>query len=173
LHEKRLQVAGLAAPDDWDGEMPEIPDDIAAVDHDELSNLLGAFVRAFSTATWYASKAYIESGFYDDIADYLESAAMLEAEESNDTKRRAAARTDEMVVAAKALHRGAYSDYVRFRDLANTLKMRHATVSRVGGFVGDEAEAEDMGAIKRSVRGKAAGAAKGTAKGTGRSRSRK
>ena len=175
LHEKRLGVAGLAAPGDWEGDMPEIPDDMAGSDHDELSNLLGEFVNAFSTATWYASRSYIESGFYDDIVDYLENVALLESTETNDTKRKAEARTDDGVVAAKALHRAAYSDYVRFRDLANTLKMRHATVSRVGGFMTDESESEDVrSSLKLSnTRGKGVGTGRGTGKGSSRARSRK
>ena len=38
----------------------------------------------------------------------------------------------------------AYSDYVRMRELGKTLKIRHATVSRVGGFVAEETETEDQ-----------------------------
>src|SRR4051812_19698033 len=63
LHDKALSLAGLGAPSDWDGEMPELPDDIATEDHDSLSNLLGQFASCLSTSTWHATKAYIEHGF--------------------------------------------------------------------------------------------------------------
>ena len=171
LHEKQLDLAGLAPPDDWEGDMPDIPDDVAAVDHNELSNLLGRFANAYSTALWQASTNYIEHGFYEEIAEYLEQDALLNADESNDTKRRARAKTDESVVAARSLARSSYSAYVRFRDLSKTLEFRWKTVSRVGGFVGDEAEAEDARTSKASTRGRALGSGKGTARGSGRGRS--
>jgi hypothetical protein len=173
LHDKQLTLAGLGAPKDWEGEMPEVPEDIATEDHDSLSNLLAAFSNALSTALWQASMAYIEAEFFSDIAEYLENVAIVDSTESNDTKRKADARTNESVVGAKALHRSRYSDYVRFRDLAKTLEHRLRTVSRVGGFVGDEAEAEDARASKPSTRGKSAGASKGTARGSGRRVSRR
>jgi hypothetical protein len=158
LHDKAIAVAGLGAPPDWEGEMPVIPDDLASTSHDEMSNLMGRFVNALSTATWRASTAYVEHGFYVQIADYLEAVAILESDQSNEAKRKAQAATSEPVVSAKALVQSAYSDYVRFRDLATTLKIKHATISRVGGFVGDEAESEDqMGAPRLSTRGTSAG----------------
>ena len=42
MHDRALALAGLGEPSDWDGEMPELPEDIASEDHDSLSNLLGA-----------------------------------------------------------------------------------------------------------------------------------
>jgi len=171
LHDKRLALAGLGEPGKWQGDMPELPPDIGAIDHAHMANLLGELANALSTSLWQASKAYIEADAYNEIAEYLEDIALLDANESNEGKRRAAARTDERVVSARSLQRTAYHDYVRFRDLAKTIEHKWRTVSRVGGFVGDEAEAETAGAIKRSTRGKSIGAAKGTAKGTGKARS--
>lgn len=173
LHEKQLAVAGLSGESVWEGDEPAVPEEIAALDHDELSNLLAAFTNAYSTALYFASKSYIEHGFYEQIVEYLESVALFESEQSNDTKRKAEARIYEPVVAAKALAQSAYSNYVRFRDKGTTLKLKHATVSRVGGFMSDESEAEDTSAAKKSTRGKSAGNAKGRSRGTGRARSRK
>lgn len=173
LHDKSIAVAGLGAPPDWQGDMPEVPDDIGTVDHSELANLMAQFVNALSTALWHSSKAYVESGLYQDIVDYLTNIAITESDQSNDTKRRAEANTDESVIMAKALYRTAYSDHVRFRDVARTLELRWKTVSRVGGFVGDEADGDDASAIKRSTRGKSAGASKGRSRGSTRMRSRK
>ena len=165
LHDKNLAVAGLGEPNGWEGKMPELPADIASLDHVEMANLLGSFANALSTALWQASKAYIEADAYDAIAEYLEDVAMLDANESNEGKRKAQARTDERVVAARSMQRTAHHNYVRFRDLAKTIEIRWRTVSRVGGFVGDEAEAETAGAIKRSTRGQSRGDAKGSARG--------
>jgi hypothetical protein len=165
LHDAALEVAGLAAPADWDGDMPQVPDNIAAVDHSELSNLLAQFVNCQSTALWHASTAYIEAGYYDEIAEYLENVSLVNSAQSNDTKRKAEAKTTDAVMAAKTLQRNAYSDYVRFRDLAKTLELRWKTVSRVGGFVGDEAEGEEASASKSSTRGMSAGASKAKTKG--------
>jgi len=173
LHDKALGIAGLGEPNGFEGNIPDIPHDIGTIDHEQMSNLLGDFANALSTALWQASRAYIEADAYGEIAEYLEDRAMLDANESNEAKRKAQARTDERVVAAKALERTAYHNYVRFRDLAKTIEHKWRTVSRVGGFVGDEADAEVAGAIKRSTRGKAAGTARGTAKGSGRAQSSK
>lgn len=173
LHSKALAVAGLGEPGDWDGEMPEIPKDIGVVDHALMATLLGDLASALSTALWNASKCYVEADAYHEIAEYLEDVALLEADESNEGKRKAQARTDERVVSAKALERTSYHNYVRFRDLARTLEHQWRTVSRVGGFVSDEADAETAGAIKRSTRGQAAGGARGSAKGEIKRRPRK
>lgn len=174
LHDKSLALAGLGEPTDWDGPMPEIPQDVAAEDHDTLSNLMADFATAHSTAIWWASKSYVEHGFYDQIVDYLEATVILGSQESNESKRKAEAATSPPVVAAKALAQSAYSDYVRFRDLAKTLKVKHATVSRVGGFVGDDTEVEDQDeAPKRSSRGQARMSGRGTSRGGGRIRGRK
>ena len=173
LHDKSIAVAGLGGPNGWNGDMPEIPQDMAAVDHDEMANLLGGFANALSTALWNASKFYIEADAYDEIAEYLEDIALLDADESNESKRKAQARTDERVVAARALQKTSYHNYVRFRDLARTIEHKWRTVSRVGGFLGDEAEGETAHAIKHSTRGQAAGAARGTAKGEVRRQPRK
>ena len=64
-----------------------------------------------------------------------------------------------------------YLDSAAQGDLARTIELKWRTVSRVGGFVGDEADEETAGAIKRSTRGKAAGNAKGNARGSARARS--
>jgi len=166
MHDKALSVAGLGEPSDWDGDMPEMPDDIASLTHDELSNLHAEFTNAYSTAMWYASRFYVEADAYEEIADYLENVCLSDSEQSNDTKRKAEARTDERVVAAKALERDAYRNYVRFRDLAATLDRRARAVSRVGGFVSGEAEMEEeRPARAMTSRGNAAGNSRGDAKG--------
>ena len=171
LHDKALAVAGLGEPADWEGDMPELPSDIAQLDHHQMSSLLGDLANAMSTALWQASRNYIEADILDEIAEYLEDVALLDSDESNESKRKADARTDEAVVAFRGMQKIAYHNYVRFRDLARTIELKWRTVSRVGGFVGDEAEAEVAGAIKHSTRGKAAGNAKGNSRGTGRARS--
>lgn len=169
MHDRALALAGLGEPSDWDGEMPELPEDIATEDHDSLSNLMGKFASVLSTSIWHASKAYIHHGFYKQVADYLEDVAILESDQSNEQKRKAQAATNEAVVTARALEQSAYSDYVRMRELGKTLKIRHATVSRVGGFMGDEAETEDQDeAPKRSSRGTGAGTSRGGGRGSGR-----
>jgi hypothetical protein len=173
LHDKSLAIAGLGEPGDWEGDMPDIPSDIGTIDHEQMANLLGELASALSTSLWWASKSYIEADAYNEMAEYLEDVALLDADESNESKRKAQARTDERVVIAKALEKTAYHNYVRFRDLAKTLEHKWRTVSRVGGFIGDEADGEAASAIKRSTRGKAAGTAKGGARGTGRARSSK
>ena len=171
LHDKALAVAGLGEPDDWNGNMPAIPEDIGTVDHEMMANLLGDLASALSTSLWHASKYYIEADAYDEIAEYLEDIALLDADESNEGKRKAAARTDERVVSARALQKTAYHNYVRFRDLARTLEHQWRTVSRVGGFISDEAEGEAASAIKRSTRGQAN--ARGSARGEIRRKPRK
>lgn len=173
LHDKNLAIAGLGAPDDWEGNMPFIPEDIASTDHEMMATLLGDFANALSTAIWQASKAYIEADAYDVIAEYLEDVALLDADESNEGKRKAQARTDERVVAARALQRQSYHNYVRFRDLGKTIEIRWRTVSRIGGFVGDEADAETAGAIKNSTRGKAPGTARGSGRAEIRSKAKR
>ena len=173
LHDKALAVAGLGEPSDWEGDMPELPNDIAAVDHDDLANLLAQFTNAYSTATWNASKNYVEADAYESIVEYLEDQALLEAGGSNEGQRKANARTDDAVVAARGLQRSSYHNYVRFRDLAKTLYERSRAVSRIGGFVSDEAEIEDSRASKPASRGRAVGKDRGTSKGAGRPRSRR
>jgi hypothetical protein len=165
LHDKAIAVAGLGEPANWDGEMPELPDDIATLDHDMLSNLYAAFTNAHSTAIWYASKSYVEADAYEEIAEYLENIALLDTSESNESKRKAAARTDERVVAASALQHQHYRDYVRFRDLAITLDKKARAVSRIGGFISEEAEHEETRASKASTRGRSAGSARGNSRG--------
>lgn len=158
LHDKALEVAGLGEPGEWDGEMPELPEDIAAEDHDSLSNLLGQFAACLSTANWYAAKSRIERIFYEQIVEYLESVAILDSKESNESKRKADAATNEAVVASKALSTVAQAAMIRFQAMASNLKIKHATVSRVGGFVADETEAEEQEQPPRSsTRGRAAG----------------
>lgn len=174
LHDKALAVAGLGAPNGWDGDMPHLPSDIAGMDHEQMANLLASIASALSTALWQASKNYIEADAYDEIAEYLEDVALLEADESNESKRKAQARTDERVLTARGEQRTSYHNYVRFRDLARTLEHQWRTVSRVGGFVSDEAEGEAAAAIKRTpTRGQAAGQARGRAKGEVARRPRK
>jgi hypothetical protein len=159
LHDKALEIAGLGEPGEWDGEMPELPEDIATMDHDALSNLLADFAVCLSTAYWFATKARIERIFYDQIVEYMEAISVLESEESSEQKRKADAATQPAVVVAKALAATATSDMHRFQTMASNLKLKHATVSRVGGFVGDEVEAEEQEQAPRiSSRGRAAGA---------------
>jgi hypothetical protein len=173
LHDKALGLAGLSEPDDWDGDMPELPRDIGTIDHEQMANLLGTLASALSTCVWYASKHYIEADAYDEIAEYLEDIALLDADESNEGKRKAQARTDDRVVTARALQRTAYHNYVRFRDLARTLEHQWRTVSRVGGFVSDEAEGEAAAIKRTSSRGKSAGSARGSSQGETRRKPRK
>lgn len=173
LHEAALSVAGLGEVAEWDGDMPELPDDIAAEDHDTLSNLLAQFTNAYSTAIWFSSKNYVESDAYEEIAEYLEAVALIDAEGPNEPARKAAAKTDERVVTARALHKTAYHNYVRFRDLARTLDARAKAVSRIGGFVGDEAEHEETKALKSSTRGKGAGGSRGRSRGSTKLKPRK
>ena len=173
LHDKALAVAGLGEPANWDGDMPELPNEIADMDHDELSNLLAQFVNAHSTALWNASKCYVEADAYEDIAEYLENVELTEVEGSNEAQRKAFARTADQVITARALQKDNYHNYVRFRDLAKTLYERYRAVSRVGGFVGDDAEAEEGTAAKSSTRGKAAGAGRGKDRSSGRARARR
>lgn len=173
LHDKALGVAGLGEPDDWDGNMPFIPEDIGTTDHEMMANLLGDLASALSTCVWHASRHYIEADAYDEIAEYLEDIALLDADESNEGKRKAQARTDERVVGARALQRTAYHNYVRFRDLARTLEHQWRTVSRVGGFISDEAEGEAAAIKRTSSRGKSAGTARGSSRGETTRRARK
>jgi hypothetical protein len=165
LHDKALSLAGLGEPGEWEGEMPELPNDIAGLDHDELSNLHAQFVNAYSTAVWFASRYYVEADAYEEIADYLTDRALLDTDQSNEQKRRAESHIDGGVIAARAMQRDAYRNYVRFRDVAGTLDRKAKAVSRIGGFIGDEADNEESRAAKASTRGRAVGASKGTAKG--------
>jgi hypothetical protein len=173
LHDAALSVAGLGAPEDWDGDMPELPNDISTLDHDDLSDLLAQFTNAHSSSLWQAAKHYIEADAYEEIASFLRNTALLASQESNDAKRRADAETNEAYLAALSLQKEHYHNYVRHRDLAHTLKLRAGAVSRVGGFVGDEAEGEDSRALKSSTRGKSVGSARGSAKGSAKPRSRR
>lgn len=172
LHAAALEVAGLGEPSDWEGDMPELPNDIATMDHDSLSDLHAQFTNAYSTAIWYASKAYVEADAWQDIEEYLESRSLLDSNQSNDTKRRAEAKIDDRVLAAKSERKQKYHDYVRFRDAGNSLDKKAKAVSRIGGFIGDEAENEDSKVAKSSTRGKALGA-RSSSKGGARIRSRK
>ena len=173
LHDRALSIAGMGEPSDWDGDMPELPEDIAKEDHDSLSNLLRDFAVCLSTATWYATKARIDKIFFDQVEEYLESIAILESKESSEAKRKADAATNETVVLAKALSASAQADMYRFQTMASNLKLKHATVSRVGGFVGDEVEAEDQNdAPSRSTRGRSAGSERFTS-GPGKRRPRR
>jgi hypothetical protein len=153
LHEKKVREAGLTPPGDFKGEMPELPDDIDAVDHSVLSNLIMSFQNALSTATWQASMRYIEHDIYEEIAEYLENRALLSSTESNDTKRKADAKTDDKVVRFSSLSKEAYRDYVRFRDLGKTIEGKIKVLSRVGGFKDDENDASDRNAKPKMSRG--------------------
>jgi hypothetical protein len=173
LHDKALGIAGLGEPGDWDGDMPQLPRDIGAIDHEQMANLLGMLASALSTCVWHASRHYIEADAYDEIAEYLEDIALLDADESNEGKRKAQARTDGRVVEARALHKTSYHNYVRFRDLARTLEHQWRTVSRVGGFVSDEAEGEAAAIKRTSSRGKSQGTARGSSRGETKRKPRK
>jgi hypothetical protein len=144
LHEKSVRQAGLKPPSDFEGEMPELPADIDAVDHSDLSNLIMEFQNALSTSLWQASMAYIEADIYEEIYEYLENKAILNSEQSNDAKRKAEARTDDTVVAFRNEHKKSYHNYVRFRDLARTIEGKVKVISRVGGFKDDEQDAGDL-----------------------------
>src|SRR4051794_15686420 len=89
LHEKKLREAGLEPPADFEGDMPELPEDIDAVDHSELSNLMLRFQNALATSTWQAAMAYIANDIYEEITEYLENRSILHSDQSNDAKRRA------------------------------------------------------------------------------------
>lgn len=143
LNEKKLRQAGLTPPSDFQGDMPELPSDIDAVDHSQLSNTIMAFQNALSTATWKASMAYIANDIYTEIAEYLENKALLSSEQSNDSKRRAEAKTDDDVLMWVGEAKAAYHDYVRFRDFARTIEGKIKVLSRVGGFKDDDNEASD------------------------------
>lgn len=157
LRDKRVREAGLTPPSDFTDDMPELPKDIAAVDHNELSQLMIDFQNAFSTATWRASMAYIAHDIYDEISEYLENRALLESSESNDTKRKADARTSDTVVSFRGFAKQAYHDYVSYRDLGKTIEGKIKVVSRVGGFKDDEQEASDRSAKPKMSRGSARG----------------
>jgi hypothetical protein len=118
-----------------------------------------------SSSLWQASKHYVEADAFEEIADYLENQALVHSEQSNDTKRKAEAKTGDAYVAAIALQKQHYHNYVRHRDLAQTLNAKAKVVSRVGGFVGDEAEGEELRASKTSTRGKALGSERGSSRG--------
>lgn len=160
LHEKKLRQAGLTPPADFDEEMPELPADIDAVDHSQLSNIILSFQRALSTSTWQASMAYIAADIFGEIAEYLENRALIESEQSNDTKRRAEAKTDDTVVAFLGKQKEAYYNYVRFRDLAKTIEGKVKVLSRVGGFKDDDNEASDRGAQPKPSRGAGRGSSR-------------
>ena len=153
LHEQKLRQAGLTPPEDFEGDMPELPDDVDAVDHSKLSNRMVAFQNALATATWQATMAYIEHDIAEEIKDYLENRALLASQQSNDSKRRAESKTDSHVVKWSAINKEAYHNYVRFRDLAKTIEGKIKVLSRVGGFKDDEQEASDRNAkSKPSIR---------------------
>jgi hypothetical protein len=107
---------------------------------------------------------YIDADVYEEIADYLENLAIMESDESNDTKRKADAKTDERVVVLRSKQKTAYRSYVRFRDLANTIQGKIKVVSRVGGFKSDDEDGESVSALKKSTRGTSRGAGKRTLK---------
>lgn len=144
LHEKHIKQAGLQTPDDFEGAMPQLPEDVAAVSHNELSNLLCDFQNAHATATWQTSMWHIEYDTMEELADYTESKALLRSNQSNEGKRKAEASTDDLVVFFRAKHKIAYHNFLRFRDLAGTINGKIKTVSRVGGFKDDEEEASNM-----------------------------
>lgn len=97
LHEQRVRASGLTPPDDYEGDMPKLPEDVGSMSHDELSQLLIDFQSALSTATWQASQAYIRADIMDDIADYLSDNVVLKSDQSNEQKRKAEANIDERV----------------------------------------------------------------------------
>lgn len=160
LREETVRKAGLKEPSDFEGEMPELPDDIDAVDHSDLSNLLLGFQSALATATWQASKAYIESDIAEEVYEYLRNNALLETNQSNDLKRRAEAENDDLVVTWKGRQKSAYHDYVSFRDLARTIEGKIKVLSRVGGFKDDENDGSDRTARSKQSKGAARGSAR-------------
>jgi hypothetical protein len=155
--EKMVAEFGLAAPTSYDGDMPELPDDIAEVDHDQLSQLLVDFQNAHSTAVWQQSNNYVWASTFEEIADYVHATALLDTDESNKEKREAQASVTPQVSYFRAKHREHYNSYVRWRDLAKTIEGKVKVISRIGGFKEDGEEAEAVSAVKSSTRGKAAG----------------
>ncbi len=148
--EKQLQSHGLVAPQEYDGDFPELPDDIDATDYSELSNIMLALQNAHATATWQQSYHYIWAGTFEEIADYVEAVATTTVDGSNAEQRKAKARTDDKVVFFRARYKEHYNSYVRFRDLAKTIEGKIKAVSRVLGFKDDEEQASDLSAIKKS-----------------------
>jgi hypothetical protein len=143
LHDKRVGVAGLQAPGDYEGDWPELPDDISKVSHEDLSNLMSNFQSAYSTAHWQHTKAVIEASVFGDVADFLEERAVLDSDQSNEQKRKAEARTSEAVMAARALEADSRHDARRFGSMVEQLKGNVAVISRIGGFKDDAESSED------------------------------
>ena len=160
LHDKRVALSGLQVQDQYEGDWPALPEDIGTVDHNDLSNLLMRFQQAFNVAHWQHTTAVIEAGIYGDVADYLEENAILSSEQSNEQKRKAEARTDDAVQAARALERQARADARRFGSMVEQLKGNVAVISRVGGFKGDSDSTEDVTPSRPAV---ARGSGKGDA----------
>ncbi len=146
---QQLEEHGLQAPEDYEGDWPELPDDIDATDYSELSNIMLAFQNAHATATWQQSYHYIWSGTFEEIADYIEAVAVLNVEGPNELARKSAARTEEKVVFFRARHREHYNSYVRFRDLAKTIEGKIKAVSRVLGFKDEEETTGDLSSAKK------------------------
>lgn len=167
LHDKRVGVAGLKPPGDYEDEWPELPDDIGKVTHEDLSNLMARFQDAYAVAHWQHTKAYIEASVFGDVADYLEEYAVLNSDQSNEQKRKAEARTDDAVMAARALEADARHDARRFGSMVEQLKGNVAVISRVGGFKDDAESSEDT---TPSQPASARGTSKGTSKGATKTR---
>lgn len=142
--ESQLQAHGLVAPSEYEGEFPELPEDIDATDYSELSNTMLAFQNAHATATWQKSYHYIMANTMEEIAEYMEAIALHDAEGANEPARKAAARTDEQVVFFRARWKEHYNSYVRFRDLSFTIEGKIKAVSRVLGFKDSEEESADL-----------------------------
>lgn len=155
-----IEKLGLKPPSEYEGDMPDLPEEIADLTHDELSNLMAQFQNALSTATWQASVAHVQNNTFDEIADYLENRAILDSDQSTEQKRKADARTDDTVVFFRGMSQHASNQYVLYRDLAKTIDGKIKVVSRVGGFLGDEQEDSDVRADKASTRGTGKGAVK-------------
>lgn len=157
---EEIERLGLKAPSEYEGDMPELPDEIADLSHDELSNLLAAFQNALSTATWTASVHYVKHSTFEEIADYLENRAILDSDQSSEQKRKADARTEGTVVFFRGMRQYHYNQYVLHRDLGKTIEGKGKVVSRVGGFLSDDDDVSDIKADKSSTRGKGKGATK-------------
>jgi hypothetical protein len=147
--EKQLQAHGLVAPTEYDGEFPELPEDIDATDYSELSNILLALQNALATTVWQQSYHYIWSGTFDEISQHVEAVALTTVEGANAEQRKAKAHIDDKVVFFRARYKEHYNSYVRFRDLAKTIEGKIKAVSRVLGFKDDEEQSTDLSAIKK------------------------
>lgn len=155
--EAQIEEQGLKLTGAYEGDMPELPNDISGYSHADMSDLLAQFQNAHSTASAQASQATIMGNTYGELAEYVEDLAILESDQSNAEKRKAEARTDGTVVFFRAKAADYRNQSRRWTDLAGELRGKTAVVSRVGGFVEGDGAQSDLRAAKPSTRGAAKG----------------